>query len=75
MWPLEVDKEQLSGQGGDLPLVPVRGRDHPPAAFGPGGEISLVWQIKQLVVTTDLQPLRVLLLLAAGRPEMLRPSA
>lgn len=40
------------------------GTGHPPAPFGPEGEISLVALIKHRILTTDLQTLRVLLLLA-----------
>lgn len=40
------------------------GTGHPPAPFGPEVEISLVALIKHRILTTDLQTLRVLLLLA-----------
>lgn len=42
------------------------GTGHPPAPFGPEVEISLVVLIKHRILMTDLQTLRVLLLLATA---------
>lgn len=61
MWLADLDKEQLSGQGGD-PASPSYGNRPPTGTLWPGGEISLVVLIKLYVLITDQRSLRSLLL-------------
>lgn len=67
MRPGDQDKEQLSGQVGDLPL-PSFGNRPPTGTLWPGGEISLVELIKLHVLPTDQQSLRIMLPEREGFP-------
>lgn len=67
MWPVDLDKERLSGQVGDLPS-PSFGNRPPAGTLWPGGEISLVGLIKLHVLPTDQQSLRIMLLEREGFP-------
>lgn len=58
-WPVDLDKKQLSGQVGDLPL-PSFGNRQPAGTLWPGGEISLVGLIKLHILPTDQQSQRIM---------------
>lgn len=66
MWPVNLDKEQLSGQVGGLTL-PLCGNRPPAGTLWPGGEISLVGLIKLHGLKTDQRSVRIILLNMLGR--------